>query len=190
MSFFLQYKDLLRLLSGHVIAQIIALLFSPILTRIYNPTDYALLGIMLASSNVLFEFYTLKYDRTIVISSKKIISINLLFLCLIISFLMTLITLVINYYLIDYNALYKLHPQISILKYILPIITFFMAIVTSYYFWFQRISKYDSIAVNKIFQITIISLLSLLLGIFNIQNGLVVGYFIGWLFTFIFGIIQ
>ncbi len=184
----LHYKDVFRLLSGHIIAQIITIFFSPFLTRIYSPSDYALLGIMLASTNILFEVYTLKYERSIVTTSNKIVAANILIFCILIAFFIAALLMMLSSFT-EFYYLKKIHSQIGLLI-ILPIITFFMAVVNSIYFWFQRISKFTYIATNKIFQMTMINTMSWLLGYFKFKDGLIWGYFSGWMLTFVYTLIQ
>lgn len=178
-------KNVYLIILGNAIAQLIPFLMVPALSRIYTPSDYALLGLMLAGSNVLFELYTLRYDRIIVISTNKVVSMNILFACLIISLIFTIFFSVIFYYSDALTYFYTIHKNFGILRFILPVITFFMSGTYSINYWFQRGSHYNKIIFGKIIQMTSISLLCLMLGKLRINNGLIWGYLIGWLIVFI-----
>lgn len=183
-------KKVYHLFFGVAFAQLIPFLFSPLLSRIYSPNEYALLGIMLVSSNIIFEFFTLKYDRTIVVSFNKIVSINMLYVCIFIA-LTFCVTLLILFSLFDiFDTLKVIHTDISILKIILPLITFEMSAVTVINYWFQRQQEFNKIVYVKILQMVSITAASVLLGIIDIRHGLIWGYFIGWSISFVYGVLQ
>ncbi len=183
-------KKVYLLFFGVAIAQLIPFLFSPVLSRLYSPGEYALLGIMLVSSNVLFEVFTLKYDRTIVVSSNRILSLNMLYLCILIALIFSTVLLL---FFLSFNFVDKfktIHPHIDSLKIILPLITFQMAVVTAINYWFQRQQNFKEIVYIKIIQMTSITAISVILGMIHLINGLILGYFIGWFIAFMYGIIQ
>src|SRR5436190_26760 len=59
-------KNILVLLTGTGIAQIIPIAISPILTRVYSPNDFGLLGLYIACSTILTVFSSGRYDLAII----------------------------------------------------------------------------------------------------------------------------
>jgi O-antigen/teichoic acid export membrane protein len=175
---------------GTSIAQAIPFLFSPLLSRLYTPADYALLGIMLASSNIFFEFSTLKYDRTIVLEENKSVAINLFLTCTFLTIIYGIFLLFILFFSFPFISNFEIHQSQSILVYILPPIILCMSIVTSSNYWFQRIKEYYRMTINKIVQMVAITLFSILLGYYQLKNGLTIGYLLGWGVVFFFSIYQ
>ena len=66
-------KNLTTLFIGSSLAQIIPLIFYPLMTRIYTPADFGLFAYISAISAVLVTFATGKYEMSILISKTKTI---------------------------------------------------------------------------------------------------------------------
>lgn len=181
-------KEVYILLVGTALAQGISLAFSPLLARLYTPSEYGLLGIMLAASNVLAEFITLKYDRTIVLEEDKTVSTNILFFCLsstlIFSLLFLIISLIATYFFEERIGNY------SILLKILPPIMLAMGTIMVSNFWFQRIKNHYAIVFNKLIQMASITAITIYFGYSELNNGLLIGYLLGWLVVFGFSVFQ
>jgi O-antigen/teichoic acid export membrane protein len=80
-------SDFLRnttiLTSGTAVAQLISIFTAPVLTRIYLPADYGLLGIYLIFTALLGTFSTMQYHNAIVTAkddaeSKKVLELSVL----------------------------------------------------------------------------------------------------------------
>lgn len=183
-KYFLNNKSVLKLIAGNTIAQAIPLLVSPLLSRLYAPSEYALLGLLLAGSNVLFEIYCLKYDRPVVVESNKSYSLNILFLCFIISLSFTVL-LLLFFSSTDIFSRFDKIDNVQIFSYVLPLITFFMSTVTAVYYWFQREQNFRMIVISKIIQMGSISGFSILFGYLYLKNGMVYGYLMGWFIVFL-----
>lgn len=185
-NIYLSNINVYKILLGNILAQSLPFLFSPLLSRLFSPSDYALLGLMLAGSNILFEIYTLKYDRTILIEPNRYVSINLLYLCLILSFLMMIFFISIFSLTHFFSYIKNIHNQIHLLSLILPVITFAMSSVMAINNWFQKNNNYNLVVLIKIIQMLLITFTSIFFGYFKLNNGLVIAYTIGWLLTFLF----
>lgn len=185
-NIYLSNINVYKILLGNIFAQSLPFLVSPLLSRLFSPSDYALLGLMLASSNVLFEIYTLKYDRTILIEPNRYVSINLLYLCLMLSFLMMIFFISIFSFTHFFSHIKNIHNQIHLLSLILPVITYAMSSVMAINNWFQKNNNYNVVVLIKIIQMLLITITSLFFGYIKLNNGLVIAYTIGWLLTFLF----
>lgn len=64
-------RDVTMLMSGTAIGQIIPIAMSPVLTRIFTPSDFALFGTFLSISNILIIVVTGRYDRAIMLPTKR-----------------------------------------------------------------------------------------------------------------------
>ncbi len=60
-------RNVATLVSGSALAQLIALACAPILTRLYTPEDFGLLGVFMAVSAVAATIATLRYDMALVL---------------------------------------------------------------------------------------------------------------------------
>ena len=63
-------KNLLIALSGTALAQLIHLLFTPVLTRMYSPEEFGALALLISLSGLVTALATAKYDFAIVIAPK------------------------------------------------------------------------------------------------------------------------
>jgi len=188
LSQFKYNKEVYILMIGTALAQGISLLFSPLLARLYSPSEYGMLGIMLATSNVLAEFIHLKYDRTIVLEEEKSTSMNILLFCLLSTLFFSVLFLIISgisiyffsYEIASYTVLFNILP---------PLMLAMGTIIVSNY-WFQRNKNHYAIVYNKIVQMASITAVAIYLGYAKVENGLLKGYLIGWGVVFIFSLIQ
>lgn len=181
-------KEVFVLMTGTALAQGITLLFAPLLARLYSPSEYGLLGIMLAASNILAEFIHLKYDRTIVLEEDKKSSMNLLFFCLTSTIIFSVLFL-----MVALGSIYFFSSEIedyAIIFKILPPLMLAMGFIMVSNYWFQRTKNHYSIVYNKLVQMASITAVSIYLGYAKVENGLLVGYLIGWGVVFLFSIFQ
>ena len=75
-------RDVGTLLVGSLIAQVLALLILPVLTRLYEPGDFGLLGKYRALVGALGTLSLLRYDLAIALPEKDKEGVQVLGLCL------------------------------------------------------------------------------------------------------------
>ncbi len=187
---FTSNKQVLFLASGLAIAQAIPLLFSPVLSRLFTPDDYAILAIMIAMLNIVYEITTLRYDRAIVIAKTELSAKNLLFACFGITLLIGFLIYPVTNYIYENYLIENDSESLELLSFFTPFILTFMGMTLATGFWFQRIKAHRIIVVNKIVQMSAITFISVALGYWGIKNGLVWGYFVGWTILFLFTLFQ
>lgn len=64
-------RNLLISLSGTALAQIIHLLFTPVLTRVYTPEEFGELAVLIAFGGVVTALATARYDVAIVVATEE-----------------------------------------------------------------------------------------------------------------------
>lgn len=77
--------------SGTVFSQILGIIFVPILTRIYSPSDYGTLSVFISLLSILTVGSTLQYELTIPLAEKDDDAIYLVILSFLIVFIITII---------------------------------------------------------------------------------------------------
>ena len=82
--------NVLKLVSGSVASQILAILLVPLITRIYSPDDLGVFQLFVSVSGILVIFSTFSYQYAIMLPKTDEDSANIVFLC---SVLVTLISL-------------------------------------------------------------------------------------------------
>ncbi len=86
-------KDIFTSFSGTTISQLIPIFLAPVLTRIYTPIDFGLLGIYMSVAAIFNSFATLQYSQAILLSKNKVEEDNLTALSLGICYLFTFFVL-------------------------------------------------------------------------------------------------
>ena len=81
-------KNILLVIIGTAITQLIPILISPILTRIYLPEDFGIYSVYLAITSIIGVIATARYENAIVLAEKE----EDIFLLVILSSCLTLIT--------------------------------------------------------------------------------------------------
>lgn len=78
------FKNISILMTGTIIAQVIPILLSPILTRLYSPSEFGMLAVFLSITSILAVFANLRLDVAIMSASdqEKLILKKLVYLLL------------------------------------------------------------------------------------------------------------
>jgi O-antigen/teichoic acid export membrane protein len=94
-----------RLSSGSALAQCVALLGTPLVTRIYSPQDFTRFGLFLAALGFANAFATLKYDAAIVSAKRACDAIRLVVLSVTASLPLGALATVILYLMVQSSLL-------------------------------------------------------------------------------------
>lgn len=173
-------KNIIMLTSGTAIAQVLTMLISPIITRVYSPNDYGVLTIYTATLGTISLIGALSYDSAIPIAENDKKAINVLALSNIILFLCTFILILILFFYGE-NILKLFNAEILIEnKYYMVIgflVTGLYTILTN---WALRKKDFQSITKTKLSQSILGNLTKLLLGYISFGNiGLIIGTILG-----------
>lgn len=178
------YKNVLTLISGTAIAQAIPILISPILTRIYSPSEFGLVAIYLAVVNILVLISTGRYPLAIMLPKDdqdaneiKILSISL-------SLITSVILLIVIHIFKEGITNLLNSPEIKNWLYLVPFSVFFRAVFQSYEYYENRKKQYKNISYSNILQTIVTSIIRLFLGFkgltdIGLISGSVTGVFSG-----------
>ncbi|MBL1420842.1 MAG: lipopolysaccharide biosynthesis protein [Alphaproteobacteria bacterium] len=177
-------KNVLTLMSGTLIAQLLPILASPLLTRLYSPTEFGLLGAYLAMVAVCASVASGKYDQAIIMTPNESETNNLLMLSLLLPVLFSFFLFVAI--LVFYQEIVGLSSDLDnmIWLYYVPIGVILACSYASIITWFNRFQKYKEMAQNKALQAGSITFLQILFGYFTkISLGLIFADAIGRFIT-------
>ena len=181
------FRSSFKLSIGTTIAQAIPVILSPILTRLYSPSDFGVLGLYLSLSGILMTMASGSYELAIMLPEKNKDAINVAALsfcivivfCIVLYFITTLFNLDICRFL--HNS------DLSQWLYYLPFVLFFLAGIQILNYFFTRRKKYGKLAMAQSGQGLVIGIVYLAAGFLKIGNiGLMWGRFLGAIFAFIF----
>ena len=172
------FKNILILGSGTAIAQILSILSSPILSRIYTTTEFGILASVVAASGVIISISTLRYESAIVLENddKKVNVLQRL--CVSILLLFTVTTLFFVY--VYPKAFFWVKDEGSdYLIYAVPLV-FATSLFTILFFRLNREEQYKILSISQIVKRVGIVVVQLALGLLGVTTiGLILGNIVG-----------
>jgi O-antigen/teichoic acid export membrane protein len=169
-------KGIFIIASGSVIAQLIGILTMPIITRLYSPADFGVLGLFTAAVYILAIGGGLRYDVALPLPKEDKDAANL--------FIFFLIILCISSFVL-FIVIFLLGDAIISLFHIEPLKSFFILLIVGFFgtslygaltFWVSRRKDYSRITYTKIYQSIGGSLSKIIFGIASAgPAGLLIG---------------
>lgn len=174
-------KHILTLVSGTVIAQVIPIVFSPLLTRLYSPEEFGFFALFLSIVTILAVFATGMYEMAIILPKKEIYAYQLRNISV---FLTTFYTLVITIVIVCfYDLIIKfLPPNIdqNIFLILIPFAVFLIGIYQSTIIWFNRVKNYKIMSKTGVVQSVTTIFFQVIFSAFSMGNlALIFGRVIG-----------
>ena len=167
-------RDVATLMVGTAIAQAITIASTPLLTRLYTPSDFGLLAVFLAVVSVAATLITLRYETSILVPKENTESANLVLLSLLLGAGLSVVLAVLGA-LLPMGLQEKL--GLGVLGNWMPI-AFLTAAATSVLAimqgWMNRQKKYQHMAWLRVGQSAALAGLSVFFGFFHSNNGLLI----------------
>lgn len=145
-------KNVSVLASGSIIAQVISVLISPILSRLYSPEDYGLLAVFLSVLNILTVIMCFRYELAIVLPKSESDAISLVKLCLSIAVVLTLILLPVSLIFPGEISGVLGNPRIEYWLPFLVLTIFITAVYNTLNFFLTRSQEFKTITKSKVYQ--------------------------------------
>lgn len=170
------FRNISTLLTGTTIAQAIPILMTPVLTRLYTPTEFGLLGIYVSILSVFSVVINGRYDMAIVLPESKKDAQDLLKLSLYITFIISISLFVINIFYNEQISEAIGNNNIAPYLYLIPVSLICAGVFQSFNQWSNREKEFKRLAVNRIFQSTSLVATQAILGMTKtLYNGLIIG---------------
>ena len=174
------FRHVAILTGGTVIAQIINLIASPIIARIYRPEDLGNFSTYVSMVSILAVIACLRYETAIPLSKNDETAISLLILSFMIVFVMAGILGVILFIFSDQIVLLLNTPLLKPYLWLLPVSFMVMGIYQALSFWAIRMNEYGQIAKTKFYQSFGIAITQVSLGLIALKPaGLLIGDAVG-----------
>jgi O-antigen/teichoic acid export membrane protein len=142
-------RNSLTLFGGTGIAQLIPILVSPILTRIYTPSEFGTFAIFISLGSMASIPVTGKYDLAIILPKDRNRAIHLVVLAFGLTTIVSLLLMILIY--IFHPLLQNfIHPDTLQYIYLIPLASFFIGCTEVYKNWSNRESKYKEIAISNV----------------------------------------
>lgn len=177
-------RDVATLTIGTAISQVIAIAATPLLSRLYTPSDFGVLAVFLAISGVIATFITLRYETSILIPSENSEAANIVLLSLTLALIgATVLGLSSIFLPISARQLMGLEKLGAWLP-LTFVVAGAAAVMATVQGWLNRQKSYAQMSKLRIFQSTAIIGLGLAFGCFqNIGPGLLYAQTLAYLLT-------
>ena len=169
-------KNILTLMAGTSIAQAIPIAISPILSRLYSPSEFGVVALYMSLATIIGAIATANYEFSIMLPIKEEDAINIVFLGIFLSFFISVLLFIIIF-LFNNNICNLLNNhEISLWLYFLPISVFFLGLFNNLQYFSNRKKYYKDLAKANIYKSSALGVVSVFFGIFKIgAGGLILG---------------
>lgn len=170
------------LAGGTAGSQLIALGTLPLVTRLYEPSEFGLLAIFVSVVGILSVVGNLRYELAITIPERDSEAYSLLRLCRIIATLTSLGLAVIVFFVGELVAIKLGVPDLTSYLWLLPLAFFLASLFQGQTFWAIRKQKYRTVGVARVIQtltVTLIQIAGYSLGAITLIFARVVGQGVG-----------
>jgi lipopolysaccharide exporter len=141
--------NVLTLLTGNTFAQLLPVIVSPIITRLYTPEEFGEFGLFVAVLGVLSVIACMKYDQAIILPADDTKAINIfalaLFFATLFSVLLFMVVLLLD--MLSYNFL-----GLSKLIWVIPFGIFIIGIFQALLNWSIRCGKFTEISLSQVYK--------------------------------------
>lgn len=156
-------SNTIELIAGTVLAQIISIFFTPLLTRIFSPEVFGQAGVIISIVGILSSVICLRLEYAIVIpinedEAQSIFSVAC-YIALLMSIISIVIIIIVKFFfvtfLIDLSSLYHV-------TYLIPFILFLTGLNNSLSFLLSRWGKYTFLSISRVITAITFSLSSII----------------------------
>ncbi len=175
------FQNIGRLMTATVLAQVVSILISPVVTRLYSSTDYGFLALMMSFSTLAGTIATFQYNQTIILAKEEEQAKLAFSLSLWLSFCVAVFTEVVGLFVIPFfPKWFDFNPAYKVWLYFLPVIIFISSAGNSSYFWANRNQHFSLISQGRMLISVTSAAISVGLGfLLDGPSGLILGFFIG-----------
>jgi len=175
-------KNILVLITGTFVSQLVPFLVAPILTRLFSPEDFGTFGLYFSISMIISVFITGRYEMAIMLPRNHKDAANLVAVSFIITTVIcALLFLVVLLFKHPVAILFK-SPDIENWLFLLPVTMFAIGTYQALNYWNNRKEKYQRLAISRVTRSVNTSGWSIVFGFATLKKGgLILGDCIGQL---------
>lgn len=180
-------KNVLTLLTGSAISQVVIYLSILILTRLFSPDFFGIYMLFTSATLILKPLATLQYEFALVLPKNDKDAINLFAFSILLSVFFCLLLLVFILFfkdgILDFFNIDKLANFI----YLLPLSVFFTACVSTFDYWNNRTNMFKNISKGLLLKSSVMSSSQIYTGFSSLNSlGLIPGILLGYFFQLLF----
>ena len=142
-------RNIMTVLSGTIIAQLIGLMATPLITRLYEPSSFGVFALFTSTVTILAVVGSMRYELAIVLPKRNVLGVNLMVLSFIILLKVTLLILVVLYFWAEeLSSLYKVNDYLWL--WFVPISTFLIGCYQILSYWHTRTKQFSKYSMSQI----------------------------------------
>lgn len=174
-------RNILLVIRGTAFAQLVTIIVSPVLTRIYSPHEYGYQTFFITILGFLSIVGSLKYEQGIPIAENEDEAFNLLYLSILIIVIGTVVLYFLLFFLFYNDFLDQFSGKfLSSYQYLIPLGFFFVGIYNVFSQWAIRDKSFRTISQTKVNQALTQNFSKILMGLMKVgPNGLIIGSILG-----------
>jgi lipopolysaccharide exporter len=179
------FSNVLKLVSGSIIAQILGIFLIPIVTRLYSPGDFGVFQLFLSISGILVIFSCLSYQLAIMLPKEDEDSASIVVLCCILITIISIISGSIFIIFSDWIGNILNTPEISQYQFFLPVIVFLNSLFVVITYWLSRRKRFGIIATAQVVNSVSSKAVQIGIGMYSASSfGLIAGIIVSTIAAF------
>jgi O-antigen/teichoic acid export membrane protein len=163
------------LLTGAVLAQVVFILFSPLLSRLYTPVEFGMYALFMSILAPLSIMMTGRYEQAIVIPDDDEDAMHIYSIVVILSVLFSAFILIVLVLFKNSICHFLKAERLGNWLFLIPVSLFFLSFSQGSTFWFIRKKTFKASAINKVSQSSLNISCSVPLGLLHVSRGLIIG---------------
>ena len=182
-----QLKSFSTLAFGTVLSQVLLILVSPLLTRIFSPTDFGFFSTFSSISVILSIVFSGRYELAVGLpdTDEKAFSIMRILLKLSIITSALLLLFIVVFYGLEATGV--IEGFFNVIYFLIPFYVFFNINNSALLYWANRQKKYSGVSISSLILVVVNIIISLILGLLGVKNlGMIVGLTIGMFFSVLY----
>ncbi|MEO0244383.1 MAG: oligosaccharide flippase family protein, partial [candidate division WOR-3 bacterium] len=169
-------KNVAILSGGIAVSQLIPILVSPALTRLYSPQDFGILAIFVSITTILSVIANGRYELAVMLPEKDDDAINIAAVAFIVNVIFSFFCLFLIIFFKSHLLRILKMESMGIWAYFIPLTSFFIALFNLLNYTNNRFKLYRDIAKSNIYKSISYALVKLILGFFKTgAGGLIIG---------------
>lgn len=168
--------------AGTILAQLMLVVASPVLTRLYTPDEFGVFSVYLAILSVMGGIASLRYEQAILLAKDDKATTNLLVLCSLIIMFLCALVLIIIFFVGDNIVKFGNMPTLHKVLWFLPLSIFGFGFFQVFNNLTLRLKNYTVLSKTRVYQSFGVIFFQIILGIIKKGTvGLIIGNLVGQL---------
>ena len=142
-------KDVITLISGTAVAQIITIIATPVITRVYDPSAFGIYAVFISLTGIIGSIACLSYESSIMLPESDKDAANQVRLCLVILIAITSLLAVILWLFGGFIMFMLNTPQLTRYTFLIPVSVFLTGLVTIFTYWVMRKKKFRLLSITR-----------------------------------------